>query len=138
MRVLLDTCVVLDYLQAREPFFDDALNIMIGISNREYEGFITASSVTDLYYIIHKSLHSDKDSRKYLSMLTQLVGILDTRSEDCINALHSSTSDYEDAVMIETAARSKVDYIVTRNTRDYASSGMPVITPSDFLMTQLN
>ncbi|MDY4692210.1 MAG: hypothetical protein SO401_01355 [Blautia sp.] len=35
--------------------------------------------------------------------------------------------------MIETAIRSKVDCIITRNTKDYQKSSIPVYTPEEFL-----
>ena len=39
----------------------------------------------------------------------------------------------EDAVMIETTARTEADCIVTRNIQDFAKSTVPVLTPKDFL-----
>lgn len=133
MRALIDTCVVLDYLQNREPFFDDALNMAIAAANGEFEGYISASSCTDLYYIIHRSTRSDITTRSILSKLTELFAVTDTCAEDCILALHSKVSDYEDAVMCETAARAGMECIVTRNIKDYAHSGIDVVTPTDFL-----
>ena len=133
MKAIIDTCVILDYLQRREPFFDDALNLAIGSANREFEAYISANSITDLYYIIHKYTHDDKETRKHLTNLTQVFGIADTLAEDCIYALHSEMTDYEDAVMSETASRTGVDYIVTRNVRDYTKSKIPVVTPGEFL-----
>ena len=133
MKAIIDTCVILDYLQRREPFFDDALNLAIGSANREFEAYISANSITDLYYIIHKYTHDDKETRKHLTNLTQVFGIADTLAEDCIYALHSEITDYEDAVMSETASRTGVDYIVTRNVRDYTKSKIPVVTPGEFL-----
>lgn len=134
MRAIIDTCVILDYLQAREPFFDDALNIAIGSANREFEAYITANSMTDLYYIIHRHTHSNIETKKYLLKLTQVFGVVDTLSEDCINALHNDMTDYEDAVMTETAGRLKIDCIVTRNAKDYSKSGVPVMSPAEYLM----
>ena len=52
---------------------------------------------------------------------------------DIFHALSSETTDFEDAVMIETASRSHVDCIVTRNQKDYKKSSIPVFNPSEFL-----
>lgn len=134
MRAVIDTCVILDYLQCREPFFDDALNIAIGRANNEFEAYITASSLTDLYYIIHRYTHSSIETRRIISDLTVLFGLIDTYAEDCINALHSEMKDYEDSVMSETAYRIKADCIVTRNIKDYERSRVPAVLPSEFLM----
>ena len=134
MNILLDTCVLLDYLQGREPFFDSALNIMIGIANRDYSGFISANSMTDLFYIIHRSTKSDIETLKIITRLSEIVSILDTTAEDCIRAMHSQMGDYEDAVMAETAHREQMDYIVTRNKADYSLSRTPALTPDEFLL----
>ena len=134
MRAVVDTCVVLDYLQNREPFFDDALNIAIGRANREYEAYITASSMTDLYYIVHRSTHSAEETHRIISTLTLLFGLVDTYAEDCINALHNGMPDFEDAVMSESAYRINADCIITQNIRDYAKSKVPAVTPAEFLM----
>lgn len=134
MRAVIDTCVILDYLQCREPFFDNALNIAIGRANNEFEAYITASSLTDLYYIIHRHTHSSIETRRIISDLTVLFGLIDTYAEDCINALHSEMKDYEDSVMSETAYRIKADCIVTRNIKDYERSRVPAVLPSEFLM----
>lgn len=134
MRAVIDTCVILDYLQCREPFFDDALNIAIGRANNEFEAYITASSLTDLYYIIHRHTHSSIETRRIISDLSVLFGLVDTYAEDCINALHSEMKDYEDSVMSETAYRIKADCIVTRNIKDYERSRVPAVLPSEFLM----
>ena len=134
MRAVIDTCVILDYLQCREPFFDDALNIAIGRARNEFDAYITASSLTDLYYIIHRHTHSNTETRRIISDLTVLFGLVDTYAEDCVNAMNSEMKDYEDAVMSETAYRIKADCIVTRNIKDYERSKVPALLPSEFLM----
>lgn len=134
MRAIVDTCVILDYLQHREPFFDDALNIAIGRANREYEAYITTSSLTDLYYIVHRSTHSAEQTHRIISTLTLLFGLADTYAEDCINALHNGMADFEDAVMSESARRINADCIITRNTKDFLKSKVPAVTPAEFLI----
>lgn len=133
MRALVDTCVIVDALQNREPFAADAQTIMLASANKQFEGFITAKSVTDIYYLTHRLTHSDKDTRNILNRLFILFDVLDTAGMDCRRAIASETADYEDAVMIETALRSGMECIVTRNTKDYTTSPLPVFAPSDFL-----
>ena len=133
MKVMIDTCVIIDLLQSREPFAEDARDIMLLIANRAIEGYITAKSVTDIYYITHRSTHDDKITRDILSKLFLLLEVTDTAAEDCKRAIPSPVSDYEDAVMIEAAIRIKADCIVTRNIHDYSMSPMPVYTSADFV-----
>ena len=65
-------------------------------------------------------------------MLT-IVGMLDSAAIDVLQSLSSDISDFEDAVMVETAKRASVDCIVTRNQKDYAKSPVPVFGPGEFL-----
>lgn len=133
MRALIDTCVIIDALQNREPFANEAQQIFFTIANKHATGYISAKSVLDIYYITHRSTHSDEATRKILKTLLGLFDILDTTQLDCRQALSSDMSDYEDAVMCETAKRCDVDCIVTRNQKDYAKSEVTVYSPADFL-----
>lgn len=133
MKVLLDTCVVMDFLQNREPFSIPVRSIFRAAAAEWFTGCITAKAATDIYYLTHRCTHSDKESRQKLSQLLTIVGLLDTSAEDVFHAIASPTADFEDAVMIETALRSQVDCMVTRNTKDYAKSSVPVYTPDVFL-----
>ena len=133
MRALIDTCVILDALLEREPFREAAQEIVLASANRMFDGFLTAKSVLDLYYLLHRHTHSDAESRRLLSGILTLFELLDTSGSDCRRALSSQLSDYEDAVMAQTALRAGMDCIVTRNVRDYKSAPLPVHTPSEFL-----
>ena len=133
MRVLVDTCVIIDALQSRVPFAEAAQKLFIYSANKQFESYITAKSVTDIYYLIHRLTHSDAETRKILSKLFTLFHLLDTTSLDCRKAISSEISDYEDAVMVETAIRLEMDCIVTRNTKDYTKSSVNVYDPSTFL-----
>lgn len=133
MRALIDTCVIIDALQSREGFEKDAQNIFLAAANNAFLGYITAKAVTDIYYLMHRYTHSDKTSRETLNKLFTLFDVLDTSGIDCRKAVPSPVSDFEDAVMIETALRSEADCIVTRNTEDFAKSPVPVLSPKEFL-----
>lgn len=133
MRALIDTCVVIDALQAREPFCKDAQQIFLAVANHRTVGFLTAKSATDIYYLTHRHTHSDQETRRVLSTLFSLFELLDTAGIDCRRAIASELTDYEDAVMVESALRSGVDCIVTRNLKDYEKSAVPAYSPSAFL-----
>ena len=108
MRALIDTCVIVDALQGREPFCKDAQDLFLAAASNLFVGCITAKASTDIYYLMHRYTHNDKASREVLNKLFTLV-------------------------MIETAARTEVDCIVTRNIQDFAKSTVTVLTPKDFL-----
>ena len=133
MKVLIDTCIAIDFLQKREPFAGSAFEIFKASSAEEISGYITARSATDIYYLMHRFTHNDEISRTRLALLLELVGLLDTAANDIFHALSSDVGDFEDAIMVETAISNRMDCIITRNIRDYARSAIPVYTPDEFL-----
>ena len=62
-----------------------------------------------------------------------LFYLLDVTGDDCISALSSDMKDYEDAVVSCYSDRNQMQYIVTRNIRDYQNSKVKAILPDDFL-----
>ena len=138
MRALLDTCIIVDALQNREPFYKDAQDLFISAANNLFIGCISAKAASDIYYLMHRHTHSDKASRDVLSKLFSLFEVVDTAGIDCRRAIPSQVSDYEDAVMIETASRAELDCIITRNLDDYKKTSVPVLAPKDFMIKITN
>ena len=133
MRVLVDTCVIIDALQDRKPFSEKAQIIFYAVANKQIDGYVSAKAITDIYYLTHRLTHSDESTRQILKTLLGLFDILDTTAIDCRKALSSDITDYEDAVMCETAERCEVDCIVTRNRKDYIKSKTKVFTPEELI-----
>ena len=133
MRILVDTNIIIDALTGREPFREAAEQVFLIAANRAEDMYITANSVTDIYYLVRKHLHSTEQSKDVMSKLCELFYILDVTSGDCMDALASEIKDYEDAVVACCAYRSQIDYIVTRNIKDYAASKVRAISPEKFV-----
>lgn len=133
MKIIVDTCIVIDVLQKREPFCNAAMELFLAVSNRMVTGIIPAKSITDIHYILHRSIHNEAETRKAVQTLFKLFSVADTLASDCQTALSSPMNDYEDAVIAETAKRLDVDYIVTRNKKDYAKCNVTVISAEEFL-----
>lgn len=133
MRILADTNVIIDALTSREPWNKSAEKIFLMAANQTIEMYITASSATDIYYLIRKYLHNTEAAKSITGKIFSLTGILDVGANDCIDALASSINDYEDAVVEKVAHRNDVDYIVTRNIKDYQAGDTKIILPDDFV-----
>lgn len=133
MKILMDTNIIIDALTGREPFRESAEQIFMLAANMIEDMYITANSATDIYYLIRKHLHNTEQVKSTMSKLYQLFGILDVTAKDCQDALLSDTKDYEDAVISCCAKRNHMDYIVTRNIKDYEKSKVKALLPEDFI-----
>ena len=123
MRVLIDTNVILDILQKREPFFTDSYRALRTALENDAECLISASAVTDIFYVLRKSLGSAQQAKEHIDQLAQVVSF----------ALMRAMPDFEDAVVDAVAERSGASYILTRNIKDFTGSVVPAILPADFL-----
>ena len=133
IRTLIDTNVVLDALASREPFRAHAEKLFMLAAGENLQGFVTANSITDIYYLIRKSV-SDAVARDGIRNLLQLFSVIDITGEDCEIALDSSVADYEDALLAVCAVKIGVKYIVTRDVEFLqAPAGVPAITPEALL-----
>lgn len=133
MKILIDTNIIIDALTGREPFREAAEQIFLLAANQTEDMYITASLATDIYYIIRKHLHSVEQAKSVMSKLYELFDILDVTAYDCRKALLGDMTDYEDSVVSCCAKRNQMDYIVTRNIKDYENSKVQAIFPSEFI-----
>ena len=137
MRVLLDTNIVVDVLQKRQPWFDSGKEIFTAAALQEITGYITAKQASDLYFFACKQLRGepdiDKKARKILTNLFAIFEIIDAKGIDCEKAFLRENGDFEDAMLIESALREKIDCIVTRNLVHFQNAPLPVYDPESFV-----
>ena len=133
MKILVDTNVIIDALTGREPFRESAEQIFLFAANQIEDMYITATSATDIYYLIRKHLHNTEQSKNTMAKLYELFSILDVTAKDCQDALLTDMQDYEDAVISCCAKRNQIDYIVTRNIKDYEHAKVRALLPNAFI-----
>jgi len=132
MRVLLDTNVVLDVLLERGEWLADADIIwQVSRAGRVWS-YVSASSVTDLYYISRKLAGRDK-ARRIIRDCLDVLGIIAVTRDHLEAAYALETGDFEDDLQIVCAMVVPLDAIVTRNPADFFSSAIPVWTPAQLI-----
>ena len=132
-KILIDTNVLIDYLLEREPFFEDAKEVILSCADGKVKGCIAAHSISNMFFILRKD-YSAKERREVLS---NLCSIFDAEGIDKAKLLaglsNEDFSDFEDCLQMECAKSYGADYIVTRNVSDYATSEVKAIMPKDYL-----
>lgn len=133
MKILIDTNVILDIFQKREPFFPDSYQALHKAIEAESECLVSASSATDIFYMLRKFLKSASQAKERIEQLSQIVTFADVQGMDIQTALMRTMPDFEDAVVDAVAERNGASYILTRNIKDFTGSAVPAVTPADFL-----
>jgi len=132
IRVLLDTDVVLDLLANRQPFVVEASVLWLAHEQGRLEASISPITPVNVFYILRKQIGATP-ARQVVGRLLSGVQIcaLDRAVLRAADAL--PMADFEDAVQAAAAVAAGLDALVTRNTKDYASAPLPILTPSEAL-----
>ena len=126
MKILIDTNVILDVLCDRTDFVESSSKIWKLCEVEKIDGYISALSIPNIVYILRKELTPEK-TQQIIEQLFMIFHIADLKSSNM------KISDYEDAIQIVCAQRMKVDFIVTRNIKDFIESKVPAMKPDELL-----
>ncbi len=134
MKIMCDTNVIIDVLLEREPFIEDSYKVLKLCEEHKIDGFVSASSVTDIYYLVRKYTHSTDMAYKAVGKLLEIAKVCSVTNNDILIAFQKRAKDFEDCLVATCAKCIHCDYIVTRNKRDFESFGIPALTPTEVLL----
>ena len=132
MKVLFDTNIILDVLLDRKPFSEHALYLISKVERSEINGFLCATTVTTIHYLLSKHL----DKEKAITSINSIMALFEIASVNRLvieNALKLKFTDFEDSVLHESARHAGAEYIITRNIKDFKKTQIPAFTPTEFL-----
>lgn len=131
-QIFLDTDIIIDVLQIRHPFYDQAAELFTLLHEKKIKGWSSSLVFANLYYVLNKiKPHGELliDLRK----LRMIVDVLPVGSFEIDRALISDFSNFEHAIQYFTALEHKVDFLITRNKKDYKKAKIAVFSPREFL-----
>jgi predicted nucleic acid-binding protein len=131
--ILIDTDVLLDFLYERESFCENSAKILNLCDLNKISGWLTPVILSNVYYILRKSYSHNEVVVKLLELL-KMLNILSMNKDTVLLALNSEFTDFEDALQNYAAEYNcNINFIITRNIKDYKNSSLEVLTPNDFL-----
>ena len=130
-RLFLDTNIVIDVLERREPFWHDAVRLFTMAYNKQVQLIVSPITYTTASFLLRK--HGPDGVRSLLSHFRQLSKVATTNERTVDDSLASQFKDFEDAMQYYTALKAKADIIITRNGKDFAASKIPIMTVAEYL-----
>ena len=130
--ILVDLNIILDYLEDRGGS-DKAGELFAKCLRKEVKGYVCAHEITTLSYYLGKTNKDRAKNIKIISRILDLFDVIEISKSLLEKALLSNITDFEDAVIVESAKEKKIGYIVTRNTKDFKNSSVPVMLPEEYL-----
>ena len=134
MRILIDTNVILDVLLRREPFYQAGRSVLEMAKYSEIEEIISASAVTDIYYVVNRTMKNPAVVRELMSRLLLFVRVATVSEREIRYAMELSWDDFEDAVQYSAAFFARTDAVVTRDAAGFSLAQLPIYSPDEFLM----
>jgi len=132
-KIFVDSDVIIDFFTDREPFANPASSIFELNELGVIQIYISAVSLNNIYYIVRKFL-GHKDTIKIIEELVDITEIIGTTKKEIIQALKNDFKDYEDSVQYSSALNVKgLEAIVTRNTKDYVNTKLPIFTSEGYI-----
>ena len=132
LNILIDANIVVDVMTTREPFFDMSARVLDAVEFKIVDGYISATSVTNIYYIARRTLKDRAATRELLKKILRVVKVAAVSETEIFTAINLPWADFEDAVQFTTAKSFRADYIITRNVKDFSASEIPAVTPEEF------
>lgn len=133
MKIFLDTNIIIDFLTNRPPFTQEAIGLFQLAESGKIELYTSTHVLANTHYVLKKYLE-DKKLRETLLELAEMIKISGVTAKGFLTALRSLHKDFEDAVQITTAEEiGGIDYIITRNLKDFKSSSIPAISVRELM-----
>lgn len=118
----------------REPFYKSSLEIL-GLTKRDnVEEYVSASAITDIYYLAYRQLRDKEVVKKLMKKLLTVVSVASVSEQEIENALSLEWNDFEDSVQYSVAFLQEMEGIVTRNPNDYKEAKIKIWKPEELLL----
>lgn len=135
LKVFIDTNIMLDLLSEREPFYTSAAKIASLADTGKIELYVSALSFATSSYILSKFEKSIENVRNKLRMFKVISNVCSINETTIEKSLNSDFTDFEDALQHFSALENNCQLIITRNSKDFSTSLIPIMTPDEFLKT---
>ncbi|MBR1815508.1 MAG: PIN domain-containing protein [Lachnospiraceae bacterium] len=133
MKLMIDTNILLDVLQKREPHYKHSSIIWKLCETKQVEGYVSTLTFANIVYIMKQEL-SLEQIEKVLNNLSLIFTFTDLTLSDLKNAASMKWKDFEDSIQSKTAERVEANYIITRNLKDFINSKVTAYSPEEFLL----
>lgn len=134
MRVVVDTNVIIDFLNMREPHYEAARLLMLIGKAGEVDLWMSASQVTDIIYIASNGGRASELPAvlQQIEDLRTFVKVFPTGAAEVDRMLASDWDDPEDRLLFEIAIACNANAIVTRDAVGFQTDVVKVCNCEEF------
>ncbi len=131
-RLLLDTNILLDCVDPRRAFHDDAMRLLKQCNDGGDMGFTSSLSLKDVYYVMGK-LYGESSAHGAVRSLVDLLVVGPIGVEDTLRALDSNEPDFEDGLIRACAELNDIDFIISRDEKAFRKAKTRRLSAGEYL-----
>lgn len=132
-KIFADTNILVDLIADRKPFSKFAIKLFEKAEKREVLLYTSSHSIATTHYLLKKYM-DEKQLREVLYSILDFITVIAVDIDVIKKSLRSKHRDFEDAIQIVSASSiEKLDFIVTRNIKDFTNSEIPVLSPDELI-----
>lgn len=132
MNVFIDTNIIIDVLDKREKFFEASGNVLSLGAEHKITLYATALTMANCIYILRKPLGYE-GAIACINVLKEYIHISPLTQTEFDKAFSEATPDVEDMLQYYSVKAAGCEVIITRNGKHFPSTGLQILTPTEFL-----
>ncbi|MBR0046176.1 MAG: PIN domain-containing protein [Bacteroidaceae bacterium] len=132
-RVFVDANIIIDLLCERYPWFPDVLRLFSMGDLGQIKLYCSSLSLGTASYLMETRKMTSQEIFENIDLLCQMCTPTTVDAAVVKNALESGFTDFEDALQHCSAQTINADCIVTRNSKDFSASEIPVYELEEFI-----
>ena len=132
IKVFFDTNIMIDVIGRREQFCQPSLQIMSLADRGLIRLYVSAMSYATASFILGRDNKELDIFREFLKFM-RITTATPVDSSTLEHSVESTFKDFEDAMQYFSALNEDIDYIITRNKKDFTASDVPVFEPQEFV-----
>lgn len=132
IKVFIDTNIMIDVIGRREQFCKPSMQIMSLADRGLIQIYVSSLSYATASFILGK-YNKGIDILGEFSKFMKITTATPVDSKTLKQSIKSEFKDFEDAMQYFSANHENIDYIITRNKKDFSPSAIPVLEPQEFI-----
>ncbi len=134
IKAYIDCNILLDWLLDREPFSSYSAKIIELTENKKIVSLVSPLTLANTYYILAKELNR-KIADEFISDSLRIFSVPGISQKNVKEAILNRYKDFEDDIHNSIAAENNVDFLITRNKKDFKSEKFKIVDAEEFLKT---
>lgn len=131
--LLFDSDVILDIYLKREPHSVDSCKALKLCEQHGIKLYSTPVILSNIHHMLKKTYGKEKANIS-IAMILKLFKVIEMNQQSFDLIMLKKFLDFEDALQYTAAEQyGEIEAIITRNTKDFKASKLPILTPTEFL-----